>query len=482
MELLFLFAIPLLASFFSLLTKKRAVAERLSLLASGLIFLVSLFLTIRVSASGTLTPNTFLSVDALGALALLTIATVAFASTAYSIFCLREETLKKIIGPTRVKQYFILSNLSFLAAFFVVVSQNPIFTWIALEATTLSTCFLISFYNKPSTVEAAWKYLIINSVGMLLGFFGTLLFFTALGTSESTHLATWNDLVLHAKNLDPNLVKIAFVFVCIGYGTKVGLVPLHTWKPDAYSKSPAPVGALLSGIILPIALVVLLKFRTITNLAIGPSFTESIFLFFGTLSVAFAAFILLTTRNYKRMLAYSSIEHAGLIILGFAFGGAAIFAALFHLVLHSLTKAAAFFLAGNLLLRFSSARILSVSGALTTIPATAILLLLVLFSASGMPPFGTFFTELSLLSTGMTMHPLITIFTLLCMVILFFGFLRHLVSMLFGKTLPDVSQKKENIFLLLPSIGLLLLVVFFGLYLPPFLLQLLTAATEQYRF
>lgn len=481
MELTIIFLSLGIATLIPLLSKKQIFSEGISLLASLLAFIASLFLAFRVSESGTYAPNSFLSVDALGALILLIVATVALATTGYSIRYFREEVKKKIIGPTRVRQYFLLTNLFCIATFLAIVSGNPIFTWIFLEATTLSTCFLISFYNKASTVEAAWKYLVINSVGLLLGFFGTLLFLTAVGSQEGSHFVTWNDLLLNASHLDPTIAKIAFIFVLIGYGTKIGLAPLHTWKPDAYSKSPAPVGALLSGMILPVAFMVLLKFRVLTNLAVDSTFTEHLFLFFGIFSVLTATLILLTTRNYKRLLAYSSIEHAGLMLLGFAFGGAAIFATLLHMLFHSLIKASAFFLSGNILLRFSSARILNVSGAIIAIPTTAVLFLLVFLAASGLPPFGTFFTKLTILTVGIQMHPLITLLALLAMTLLIIGFLKNALSMLFGKKPEAVPTDKEDIWLLLPSILLLSLVILLGFSLPTFLFHLITAAATHYQ-
>src|ERR1035437_4712497 len=173
---------------------------------------------------------------------ILIVSFIGFFTIIYSIQYLRKETTKNIIGFTRVKQYFILLNLFLVAMFLSISASNPIFAWISIEATTLSTAFLVSFYNKPSSVEAAWKYLIINSVGLLLGFFGTLLYFTEIhGVGGAI---SWHLLLENSSNLNPLIAKIAFIFVLIGYGTKVGFVPMHTWKPDAYSKAPAPLGAL----------------------------------------------------------------------------------------------------------------------------------------------------------------------------------------------------------------------------------------------
>src|ERR1019366_5500728 len=215
-------------------------------------------------------------------------------------------TEKNIIGVSgvshirsRVREYFILLNLFMAMMFLAITVSSPIFTWIFIEATTLSTAFLISFYNKPSAIEAAWKYLIINSIGILLAFFGTLLYFTSFGFLGENGFVGWQSLAANAVHLDPIIAKIAFVFVLIGYGTKVGLAPMHTWKPDAYSKAPNPIGALLSGALLPVAFMVILKFKRITDSVVGPLFSQHLLIVFGILSIAVAALIMFNAKNYK---------------------------------------------------------------------------------------------------------------------------------------------------------------------------------------
>src|ERR1035437_10116211 len=235
---------------------------------------------------------------------ILIVSFIGFFTIIYSIQYLRKETTKNIIGFTRVKQYFILLNLFLAAMFLAVTAGNPIFAWISIEATTLSTAFLISFYNKPSAMEAAWKYLIINSVGLLLGFFGTLLYFTSVSSWDGNGFVNWQLLTTHAIYLDPVLAKIAFIFVVIGYGTKVGLAPMHTWLPDAHSKAPVPISALLSGVLLNVAFVIILRFKYVTDASIGPAFAQNLLMTLGILSIFIASLIILTQKNYKRLLAY----------------------------------------------------------------------------------------------------------------------------------------------------------------------------------
>jgi hydrogenase-4 component F len=481
MEFIIIISSLCIAALVAVAAKSRGVIEGASLVASIIALPASIVVALKIASSGDYSPYPFFSVDALGALLLLVIACVGLSAAAYSIPYLRKETTKSIIGFTRVKQYFILLNL-FLAAMFLAVStSSPIFAWIFIEATTLSTAFLISFYNKPSAIEAAWKYLIINSVGLLLGFFGTLLYFTAALSAANGGLVSWQTLADHAVRLDPLLAKIAFVFVLIGYGTKVGLVPMHTWKPDAYSKAPAPIGALLSGALLPAAFLIVLKFKVITDSVVGVAFSQRLLLVFGFLSIAVPALIMLALKNYKRLLAYSSIENSGMIALGFGFGGLASMAAILHLVYHSLVKSALFFLSGNFLLTYHSAKIKNVRGAINILPITSVLFLTGFFAITGAPPFGIFFTKLLIFSGGITTYPIVTIASIFLAALVFIGFFKHATSMILGNEAPEkMEREKENVWLIIPPLALLILVLGLSFYQPLFLQELIKTAVSRY--
>ena len=470
----------LTASLLSMVFKNRVVGAAASVMAHGLGLIGAVVLCLKVASGGDYIPSEFTLVDPLSALTVLVISIVGLAASVYAVPYLNREVAKGIIGPTRFRQYFGLVNLFMACMLLSVTSANPIAAWIFLEATTLSTAFLISFYDKPSTIEAAWKYLIINSTGLLLGFFGTLLFFSATSRAGLDGFVTWPILLDHAQSTDPAVIKVAFIFVLVGFGTKVGLVPMHAWKPDAYSKSPAPVGALLSGALLPVALVTILKFKVITDTVVGGTFSSHLLMVLGVLSLLIASFSILTIRNYKRMMGYSSIEHAGLMALGFAFGGLGAFAAILHLIYHSLIKAGLFFAAGNLRLSFHSARIMNVRGALKVVPVTAGLLMLLFLAATGLPPFGIFMTELYTFGAGVKEYPIVTIVALLAVALVFVGFFRQVSAMLFG-TAPEGSQEVEsNKWLLIPPVVLLLLVVVLSFYLPSPLLDLINEAVRRY--
>ena len=339
---------------------------------------------------------------------------------------------------------------------------------------------MISFYNKPSAIEGAWKYLIINSVGLLLAFFGTLLYLTSLKFDHNSSFATWASLLNNASNLDPLVAKMAFIFIFVGYGVKVGFAPMHTWKPDAYSKIPAPIGALFSGALLPVAFMVIIKYKAITDLAIGQSFSQNIFIYFGIFSIAVAALIILVSKNYKRLLAYSSIEHAGIMALGFGLGGLGAGAAILHMLYHSFIKSALFLLSGNFLLSYSSAKIKNVRGALALRPFTSILFFAGIFAITGTPPFGIFFTKLSILAAGMSVYPVLSIGTMLLFAVAFVGLFKHAGAMIFGEAPVGLKKEKESIWLILPALVLLLMVLYFSFQLPNFLSILINNAVKGY--
>src|SRR3990172_8410918 len=279
MELILIIGSPIVASIASFFSSKRKACETATIIAGAVALAAALFSAQKVSSEGTYSPNDYFSIDALGAIIIVLIAFIGFIAALYSMAYLRRETEKGIIGFEKARLYFILFNLFIAAMLLAASTSNPIIMWIAIEATTLSTAFLISFYNKPSAMEAAWKYLIINSIGLLLGFFGTLLFYTALTHGQSA-VFSWDYLMDSAKNLDPMIAKIAFIFILVGYGTKTGLVPMHTWLPDAHSKAPAPISGRLSGLLLNVAMLAILRFKVVADAAVGRQFFWNIFFFF----------------------------------------------------------------------------------------------------------------------------------------------------------------------------------------------------------
>lgn len=471
-----LILIPCIGAILTLLAKKIRWFEAIAVGAASLELIFAYYIAGTVSHGTTYTQQIF-AADALGAIVLAIVATLGFFASIYSVGYMREEVTKAIIGFHRVRQYYVLLHLFVLAMFFASVTVNPILMWIAIEATTLSTAFLISFYHKPSAMEAAWKSLIINSVGLLLGFFGTVLFFTALGSGGAATFVDWKTLLGHASRLDPFIGQMAFIFVLIGFGTKVGFVPMHTWKPDAYSKAPTPVAALLSAALINVGFLALLRFKSVIDIS-TPGFAEHLFVFFGILSIVVAALIIFTQKNYKRLLAYSSIEHAGIIALGFGFGGIGVFAALLHMIYHALTKTMLFFSVGNIFLKYSSTKVAQVSGAWRTLPVTSVVLVLGLMAITGVPPFGTFVTEWYILSSGIGSYTMLTIIALIALAVVFIGMLRNVISMIFGAAPDGMPSGESSMWTIVPVIVLVAILLVIGLWVPDSLKSLLEAAAR----
>lgn len=478
MLLTFLISLPLLtACFIALLQPKHLhLIERVVIVSAVVELGFALFLIPSVLSFGAVEGSSFFSLDPLGAFLALIIALVGFFVTIYSVGYLRTEVQKGIIGPRRVRQYFLLVELFLFAMLLAVSTINPIVMWIAIEATTLSTAFLISFYNKPSATEAAWKYLMINSVGLLIGLLGTLIF-VALPDVKAGDF-NWQMLQAAATGMNPLAVKIAFVFILVGYGTKAGLVPLHTWKPDAYAKAPTPIAALLSGVLLNVAFFAILRFKGVTDAALEGEFASHLLIAFGITSLVLSALIIFVQKNYKRLLAYSGIEHAGLIALGFGFGGIGTLAALIHMLYHALLKVLLFFAAGNIFLKYSSTKMKNVSGVLKTLPITAPIFFIGFIAILGLPPFGIFATKFMLLSAGMERYPYVVALVVFALAIVFFGFFKHVSTMLFGEPKEDTVAGESNLFTVITPLTLLALTLVLSWHFPALLDLLIRFAAE----
>lgn len=481
MMILLIIITPLIASFLSFFTPKSKtnILNKIAVAASSIELTAAVLITFSItknSSSVSLSP--YFSINSLDAIFMMLVAIIGFAASIYSIGYLKAEVAKKIIGFNRVKQYFVLLHLFLTAMFFAIATTNLVAMWVAIEATTLSTAFLISFYNKPSAMEAAWKYLIINSVGLLLGFLGTLLFLSLALHSGNANLIDWHTITSSIANPNPFVAKIAFILVLVGYGTKVGFVPMHTWLPDAHSKAPAPISSLLSGVLLNIAFLAILRFKTITDAIVGTGFSQGLFIFFGIMSIVTASFIILMQKNYKRLLAYSSIEHMGIIALGFGFGGIGIFAALLHVIYHSLTKSILFLSAGNIFLKYSSTNIANIRGALSALPVTGVLFLLGFLAITGIPPFGMFLTEFYIVLAGIKTHPIIVVIAMLALVLVFIGFLRSVLSMVYGEAPKEITKGEPNKWTTFSLIFLFILLIILSVHLPDFAKTLIQNASN----
>ncbi|MGE5359619.1 MAG: proton-conducting transporter membrane subunit [Bacteroidales bacterium] len=350
------------------------------------------------------------------------------------------------LTPHQVRQYVIFSNLFAFTMLLAVTVSNVGLMWVAIEATTIASAMLIPLRVSKSSVEASWKYLLIGSVGIALAFVGTVLayFDYVHRAGDAAQALNWPVLVAAAPRLHPVVMRIAFVFLLVGYGTKAGLAPMHTWLPDAHSEAPAPLSAMMSGVLLAVALYAIMRWKAVVDLSTGTAFTSGLLGALGLLSLVIAGFSLVTQRSYKRMLAYSSIEHTGLTCLGLALGPLGAFAALLHLVNHSLVKSVLFLLSGRVHHRYGTTDIAGVSGLLRAMPITGALFAAGLLAAVGLPPFGLFISELALLRAGFAGgHYVLMAVVLAVLVLVFVSLMSHLSRMLYGTPTADIGERER---------------------------------------
>lgn len=464
MALLILLFSPLLATLLSMVVgKQRKILEIIAILSATIEAIAGLFIITRVIAEKTYNINPHFSIDALGALILGIIITVGFIATLHSVGYLRAEQAKGMIGFTRIREYYVLMKLFMFCMFFAIVTTNPILMWISIEATTLSTVFLISLFNRDEDIEAAWKYLIINTVGLLLGLLGTLIF---LSQVPSIGFITWDILTEKIIAHSSMVSKFAFIFILIGYGTKMGLVPMHTWRPDTYNKAPSPIAALLSGALLNVAFLAILRFKIVIDSVVGSAFSQNLFVFFGIISIVVAAFIIYTQGNYKRMLAYHSTEHAGIMMLGVGLGGIGIFGALLHMIYHSFAKSLLFFVSSNIAVKYSSSMIKDVTGMIKVLPYSSVLYVIGFLTMVGIPPFGIFFSESYILLAGFSHSIIVAAVALLALLLVFVGFFSHIKEMLFGEAPSGIQKGENNAWTIVPIACFAIILIVFSVYLP----------------
>ncbi len=382
------------------------------------------------------------------------------------------------LTPTLVRFYHAMF-LGMMGAMNLALTANNIgLLWVGLELATLITVVMVGIYRTPAAIEAAWKYFILGSVGISLAFFGTILIYLAgqAALGEGLPAMTWSKLLESAAQLDPALVNLAFVFLLVGYGTKIGLAPMHAWLPDAHSEGPTPISAVLSGLLLNIALYALLRFKMIAAANPGAINPGPILVVMGLVSLIFAAFMLYMRRDIKRLFAYSSIEHMGLITFAFGMGGPlANFAGLLHMAMHSLTKSAIFFAVGHVAQAKGTQRMEDIRGLSVSHPGLAIGLAAGVIAIAGLPPFGVFMSEFLILTTTFARQPWLAVLVAFGLLVGFGALLWRLQEMIFGEP-SEPSHKVEASYA--PLLVHLALVLMAGLYLPGPVVTWFTRAAE----
>src|SRR6266566_4334805 len=385
MIILLLLSIPSVASAAIMGTRRRRTMEWIHASATVVALIVGASIGTRIWAGEPVVSWSLLRADALSAFMIGIVTFVGAVAGLYAVAYMRLEFDDNHLSQVRL--FYALFQLFIFTMLLAVATDNLGLMWVAIEGTTLATVFLVNLHDNHTGLEAAYKYLIISSVGIALAFMGTVLVFYAASIEVGEIGLSWTMLISIAARLNPNIVKLAFIFILIGYGTKAGLAPMHTWLPDAHSEAPAPVSALMSGVLLSVGVYAILRFKPAVDAAAGPGFARGILLALGLLSVAVAAAFLWTSSNYKRMLAYSSVEHIGLMCLGLGFGGALGTAgALLHIANHALAKSIVFLLSGRIRVAYGSAEIAAVGGLMRRMPRTGAGFLAAMLALLGLPP------------------------------------------------------------------------------------------------
>jgi hydrogenase-4 component F len=419
--------------------------------------------------------------DPLSGLFMVIIVTITALVSLYSVQYLEHDRKEGEANLKDLRYYHVLLHLFAFSMLLVVVVDSLGLMWIAVEGTTLVSAFLVGFYKKSEAMEASWKYLIICSVGITLALLGIILLYAssvdALGENADT--LDWSVLRSVAGHLDPALVKISFIFILVGLGTKAGLAPMHTWLPDAHSQAPTPISALLSAVLLNCAMYGVLRVHILASEAV-PGFSSSLLLFFGLLSLAIATAFILTSRDLKRFLAFSSVEHMGIIALGFGIGGPlAVFGAVFHVIAHSLTKTLMFFGAGNIIQKYRTREMKEIKGLGRTMPATASLVVLGGAAIAGSPPFAIFIGELFIISGALVQGDYLVAGIFIALIVLIFaGMTFRVFGMVSGRPQEGVPDGEIGRLRLLPMIVLASAILALGLFLPDVMSDALGAVVK----
>jgi hydrogenase-4 component F len=469
-ETLAVLVLPLAGALLLAAIGERAWSSRANVAVSLLTWLASIALTVRVITDGPiLVAGKLFFVDSFNVFLVALTAFVGFTTAIFSRPYMQIEQNHGRLTPARLRLYHSMFQVFNFTMLLALLTNNMGILWVALEAATLATVLLVSLYRTPASLEAAWKYFILCGVGIAQALFGTILLYFAaerlLGAEGGALL--WTELNDVKGQLEPTVLSLAFVFLLVGYGTKVGLVPLHNWLPDAHAEGPTPVSAVLSGLLLNVALYAVIRCKVLVEGSLQTSFARELLMGFGLLSVVVAAFLLSRQKDVKRLFAYSSIEHMGIITFAFGMGGPiANFAGLLHMTVHSLTKSAIFFAVGHATQKAGTQLIDGIRGLITVSPLIGWGLALGSLAILGMPPFGVFASEFLILTSAMREHPWATPFLLVALGVAFAAVFSKVQPMVFGESTAARLPYRPAMVPVFVHLGLVLML---GLWIPPFL-------------
>jgi hydrogenase-4 component F len=456
-----LLVIPAIAAGLLALLPGYRLTARLNVLATLLTFLTAVSLFVVEPKFGS-----YLLVDDLNKVFIVLTTFVGFSTSVFSASYIGHEIEIGRLTPTFVRFYHAMYQALMFAMNLALVANNIGLMWVAIEMATLTTVLMVGIYRTHEALEAAWKYFILGSVGIALALFGTILVYMAARPviGEGLEAMVWTVLVQHAAKFDPALLNVAFIFLLLGYGTKVGLAPLHAWLPDAHAEGPTPISAVLSGLLLNVALYALLRFKMLLALnpaAIAPG---PLMVILGLISCLFAAFMLYRRRDIKRLFAYSSIEHMGIIVFAFGMGGAlANFAGLLHMTMHSLTKSAIFFAVGHIAQVKGTQKIADMGGLTVTNPVLGWGLVLGVVAIAGLPPLGIFMSEFLVVSSTFARVPWLAVILAFAILVALGGLFLRVNTIAFGAPRGPTTKAEASY---VPMFTHLALVFVAGVYIP----------------
>jgi hydrogenase-4 component F len=448
------------AAILALVPDYRATAL-LNVVAAFFTFLTALSLFVVEPTSGQ-----YLMVDDLNKVFIVLTTFVGFTTSVFSASYIGHEIEVGRLTPAFVRFYHAMYQTLMFGMNLALVANNIGLMWVAVELATLTTVLMVGIYRTHEALEAAWKYFILGSVGIALALFGTILVYMAARPviGEGADAMVWTVLVKRAAQFDPALLNVAFVFLLLGYGTKVGLAPLHAWLPDAHAEGPTPISAVLSGLLLNVALYALLRFKMILAGSAATVAPGPLMVVMGLISVIFASLMLYRRRDIKRMFAYSSIEHMGIIVFAFGMGGPlANFAGLLHMIMHSLTKSAIFFAVGHIAQVKGTQKIADIGGLTETNPVLGWGLMLGVVAIVGLPPLGIFMSEFLVVSSTFARSPYLAVILVLGILIALGGLVLRISVVMFGEP-KGVTRPAEASYV--PMFTHLALVCIAGIYLP----------------
>jgi hydrogenase-4 component F len=472
-----LLLLPLIGiAYFALFGHKEEIGRH-NVWFNGATLFLSLWLAINVFNSGSiLSSEQYFIIDSFNVYLIVLTALVGLTTSIFSApYMAHEQALGKLTDK-RIKLYYSMYQGFMFAMYLVLTTNNMGIMWVAMEAATLATVLLVSLYRTPESIEAAWKYFILCGVGIAQALFGTiLLYYAAIQISGAENALMWSVLYDNADQLRPNILEIAFVFMLVGYGTKIGLVPLHNWLPDAHSEGPTPMSAVLSGLLLNDALYAVVRNKMLVDGTTGTHIAGYLMMGFGLLSFLVAAFFLHRQKDIKRLFSYSSIEHMGMMTFAFGIGTPfATFAALLHMTVHSLTKSAIFVTVGHAAQIAGTQKIEKIRGLIKTQPKVGWGLLIGTLAIAGFPPFGVFTSEFLVLLATMRSYPWLTPLLLLGIGIACAGLFRNIQPMVYGNCPEGQMPVKANLW---PVAIHLALVLWLGLAIPDSLSRWFSQAT-----